>query len=191
MCPGAGTPNPCPTTVQSDVQLTGNESTTINPGIYHSISLTGNGSLTMNPGTYIITGSLSLTGNGSLVANGVTFYFACSAYPTPCTTAQSGATFSLTGNGSITVSAPTSGAFQGLSIFADRNNGASDSLTGNGSAFGGTVYLKSGALTLTGNGQTLNSRVIVNTVTLTGNGSINIDATSSANLTISSVSLSG
>lgn len=190
MCPGAGTPT-CPTTDESDVRLTGNKSATIDPGIYDSISLTGNGSLTLNPGTYIITGSLSLTGNGNVTASGVTFYFACSDYPTPCTSGESGATFSLTGNGSLVVSAPSSGTYKGLSIFADRNNTADDSLTGNGSSFGGTVYMKSGALTLTGNGQTLNSRVIVNTATLTGNGSLDLDATSSANVTISSVALSG
>src|ERR1019366_1615640 len=100
-----------------------------------SISASGNGDLTLNPGTYIITGSLSLTGNGNLIANGVTLYFACAAYPSPCSTGQSGANFTLTGNGSMTLSAPTSGVFQGLSIFADRNNTANDALTGNGYGF--------------------------------------------------------
>ena len=191
MCPGAGTPSPCPTTVQTNVILNANQSQTISPGIYNSISASGNGNLTMNPGTYIITGSLSFTGNGNLIGNGVTLYFACAEYPSPCSNGESGATFALTGNGIMTMSAPTSGVFQGLSIFADRNNTASDSLTGNGSGFSGTIYQKSGNLTLTGNGQTLNSRVIVNTVALVGNGSININATSNANVTIRTAALIG
>jgi hypothetical protein len=173
-CPGAGTPSPCPTTVVSNVALTGNGSATINPGIYQSISLTGNGKLTLNPGVYVITGSLSVAGNGSISGSGVTLYFACSAYPTPCGAGQSGASFSLTGNGIVNLSAPNSGAFQGVSVFADRNDTATDTLIGNGSTIGGTVYAKSATLTLTGNGKVTIGRLIVNALTLTGNGSVTI-----------------
>jgi len=174
-CPDtAFPPNPCSTTVQSNVALTGNGSATINPGIYQSISLTGNGKLTLNPGVYVITGSLSVTGNGSLSGSGVTLYLACSTYPTPCATGKSGASFSLTGNGTVNLSAPTSGPFQGVSIFADRNNTATNTLTGNGSTIGGTIYAESANLTLTGNGQMLIGRLIVNMLTLTGNGSVTI-----------------
>ena len=174
-CPDtAFPPNPCSTTVQSNVALTGNGSATINPGIYQSISLTGNGKLILNPGVYVITGSLSVTGNGSISGSGVTLYFACSAYPNPCGAGQSGASFSLTGNGTVNLSAPTSGHFQGVSIFVDRNNTATDTLTGNGSTIGGTIYAKSANLTLTGNGNMVIGRLIVNTLTLTGNGSVAI-----------------
>jgi len=68
--------------------------------------VTGNGKLTLKPGTYVITGSLSVTGNGSITGSGVTLYFACSAYPTPCSNGQSGASFSLTGYGTVNLSAP-------------------------------------------------------------------------------------
>jgi hypothetical protein len=61
------------------------------------------------------------------------------------------------------------------------NNTASSSLTGSGSSVGGTVYLKSGHLTLTGSGQTLNSRVVVDRLTLTGSGSINVNAQANTN----------
>jgi hypothetical protein len=173
-CPGAGTPSPCPTNPVANVSLTGNGSATISPGIYQSISVTGNGKLTLNPGTYVITGSLSLTGNGSITGSGVSLYFACSSYPNPCGTGQSGASFSLTGNGIVELTAPTSGIFQGVSIFVDRNDTATDTLTGNGSTIGGTIYALSAHLTLTGNGSMEIGRLIVNTLTLTGNGSVTI-----------------
>lgn len=173
-CPGAGTPDPCPTTVRANVALTGNGSATISAGIYQSISVTGNGKLTLNPGTYVVTGSLTETGNGSITGNGVTLYFACSAYPAPCASGQPGASFSVTGNGTVSLSAPTSGPFPGVSIFVERNDSATDTLTGNGATIGGTVYAASGNLTLTGNGNMVIGRLIVNTLSVTGNGSVTI-----------------
>lgn len=173
-CPGAGTPSACPTNQIANVALTGNGSATVSPGIYQSISVTGNGKLTLNPGTYVITGSFSLSGNGSITGSGVTLNFACSAYPTPCGAGQSGASFSLTGNGTVNLAAPTSGVFQGITIFVDRNDTASDTLTGNGSTMEGTIYATACNLTLTGNGNLLIGRLIVKTLTLAGNGSVTI-----------------
>lgn len=179
-CPSSS----CPTTQQADVSITGNGSSTISPGVYGSISVTGNGSITLQPGTYVITRSLSITGNGNITGNGVALYLACSSYPTACTAGQSGATMTLTGNGSYRVSAPTSGTYKGLSVFADRNNAASSSLTGNGSSFGGTLYLRSGGLTLTGNGGTLNSLVVIDHVTFTGNGALVLDRQGATNVAV-------
>jgi hypothetical protein len=191
-CPAAGTPSPCPTLTMPDVWVTGNSSQAIVPGIYGSIGVSGNGSLTMAPGTYVITNSLSFSGNGSLTANGVTMYFACSSYPTPCSSGQSGASYSITGNGSVNITPPATGPFQGLSIFGDRNNKASVSLSGNGNLLSGTVYMKSAALSLSGNGSlTLNSLIVVDTCTVSGNGSVNLSYSKTQNVTINAVQLSG
>lgn len=193
-CPAAG-PAVCPTAVDPDVNLTNSESQSITPGIYQTISVSGQASLTMAPGTYIITNSMSFSGGGALTANGVTLYFACAAYPNPCLTGQSGASFSITGNGATSISPPTSGAFQGLAIFADRNNATSSSLNGNGGTLlSGTVYAKGEALSLTGNGaqtSTLNSMVIANTATTSGNGNLAISFTSAQNAPIGSIELQG
>lgn len=191
-CPGAGT-SYCPTTKYSDVKLTGNGSATIQPGIYGSISAQSQSSLTMQPGTYIITNSMSFAGGGTLIANGVTLYFACSSYPVPCSVGQSGATFAISGNGTTSISAPTSGPFQGLTIFVDRNNAGASSLTGNGAVLmSGTVYAKSASLTVTGNGgtSTLNSMIVTYTCTASGNGTIllNYDSTKNAPVQLAELS---
>ena len=176
--------------VYTDIQVTGNGTLTLNPGVY---VLTG--------GDH----ALALTGNGSIRGSGVTLYFACSsqgtggsedarsgnipqhddggdggtanAAPVPCKPGQKGAGLSLTGNGSFQLTAPTSGAYQGIVIFYDRNNAQDLSLTGNGSdSLTGTIYARSSEATLTGNGGVLqlNASVIVDTLTLTGNGAIAI-----------------
>jgi glutamate transport system ATP-binding protein len=49
------------------VDLSGNQTQTINPGTYSSIKVSGNAFLTLNPGIYIIAGGgVSVTGNGSV-----------------------------------------------------------------------------------------------------------------------------
>jgi hypothetical protein len=189
-CPAAG-PSLCPTTVQANVNLSGSTPMTINPGIYGSISDSGTGVLTLNPGTYIVTQSLSVSGQGPVTANGVTLYFACSAYPTPCNGGQAGASFNLSGNGTLTVSAPISGAFTGLSVFSDRNNAATSSISGNAGSVGGSVYMAAGSLTLTGNGQAIETRVIVNTVTFSGNSSLTVNSDLTGSVAGQTVSLSG
>ena len=173
-CPMAA---PCAAlTTQPDVHVSGGGSQTINPGIYGSISVSGNGAITLNPGVYVITHELKATGNGPLVARGVTIYLACPGYPTPCSPNTNGATYAVTGNGSLDVTPPTSGPFAGLSVFSDRNNSGTLAVTGNGDTFSGTLYAKSGSLVLTGNGSGLflNSMVVVHDATTTGNGSIGI-----------------
>ncbi|HEU5004147.1 MAG TPA: pilus assembly protein TadG-related protein [Actinomycetota bacterium] len=193
-CPQAGAAV-CPAVVDPDVNLTGSTSASITPGIYQNISVQGQASLTMAPGTYIITHSMSFSGGGALTGNGVTLYFACSAYPAPCTAGQSGATFSITGNGATGITPPASGPFQGLAIFADRNNATSSSLNGNGGTLlTGTVYTKGEALALTGNGaetSTLNSMVIANTVTTSGNGNLAIAFSAAQNASLGTVALQG
>ena len=189
MCPAAGA-SVCPTNNRSNVNLTGNDSQTIEPGIYNSIGASGNGTLTMNPGTYIIKDSFDFSGNGVIAGAGVTLYFACSSYPTPCTAGQEGASFDFTGNGAMNLSAPTTGPFKGLTVFFDRNNASTDAgYSGNGSGFGGTVYMKSAKLTLTGNGGLLGSRIVADTVDLGGNGALTINVTASLNVDIRRVAL--
>ncbi|HEU5001354.1 MAG TPA: pilus assembly protein TadG-related protein [Actinomycetota bacterium] len=193
-CPAAG-PGVCPTAVQPDVNLSGSSAASITPGIYQNISAQGSASLTMAPGTYIITHSMSFSGGGALTANGVTLYFACSAYPAPCTAGQSGASFSITGNGATGITPPASGPFQGLAIFADRNNATSSSLNGNGGTLlTGTVYTKGEALALTGNGaqtSTLNSMIIANTASTSGNGNLAISFTIAQNAPLGAIELEG
>ncbi|MHB8670334.1 MAG: pilus assembly protein TadG-related protein [Acidimicrobiales bacterium] len=195
LCPGAGTPTPCPTNwnVPSDVTLVGNSSATLGPGIYRTISFGGNANLTLSPGTYIITGGLSSSGNATITAHGVTLYFACTAYPTPCAPGEIGASLNLVGNGRIDVSPPTTGPFAGLSVFFDRNNSSvANTFTGNaGLTFSGTVYMASARLTMVGNASmTVNSILVVSAVAFTGNASITINYDPRSNFALDPFTLS-
>ena len=189
-CPDAGTPTPCPTTVQADVNLTAG-SLTINPGIYGTIANHGSGTLTLNPGTYVIKSALVLDGSGGLAATGVTFYFACSGYPTHCPSAgQSGAGFQFAGSGTTQQSAPTSGAFKGLSVSFDPNNTATGSLEGTTSlATSGTYYMKSATLSVQGGGGSASSLVVVGMVSMQGSGNIAINYDAQKNVPVNPLSL--
>lgn len=195
LCPAAGTPTPCPTNANepADVSLAGNSSATLNPGIYHTISFGGNASLTLNPGTYVITGGLSSAGNATITARGVTLYFACAMYPTPCAPGEIGASLDLVGNGRIDVSPPTTGPFAGLSVFFDRNNSSvANTFTGNaGLNFSGTVYMASARLSMVGNAtMTVNSILVVSAVAFIGNASITINYDPRSNFALDPYTLS-
>jgi hypothetical protein len=162
--------------------LPGSANGTINPGVYSSISVSGSGSLTLNPGVYVLTGTMSGTGTGGIGGTGVLLYFACSSYPTPCTSGQSGGSLQLTGSGGFTITAPTAStctsvpatcAYIGLLAFYDRRNTAAMTISGSGSSSAtGTLYAASAPLTLSGSGGTANSLIIVRTVTVSGSGTV-------------------
>ena len=181
--PGALAAPDCVLGNQTSVNLSGSADQTLSPGVYSSIKSSSTGTLTMQPGIYVITRTLTLNkspapGKTSLVAPGVLLYFACSAYPTPCAaTGASGADFSMTGGATVSISSPTSGSWQGVSIFFDRTNTATLNLTGSSaSSVSGSIYLKSGGTTLTGSSGvfTLNSLIVTSTLTKTGDSGIAI-----------------
>ncbi len=129
-----GTTNYCPTNTGSNG--TQNKAT-LSPGIYSTIS----GSHTLNPGVYIIKSGITLNGNDLITGTGVMLYFACSNYPTPCSSGQTGAAITATGNGALHLSPPTAAQctassslcpYVGMMYFADRNNAATSTFRGNG-----------------------------------------------------------
>jgi len=172
----------CPTTVRSDVILNQSQTATIQPGIYSAIEASGNAKLTLAAGTYVVKKWMKIGQQASITSSGgVTIYLACQSYPNPCTPSDQGAVIELTGTGTLSMSAPTTGAYKGGTVFADRNNTATSKVSGQGSSFGGTVYMKSGRLQLTGNGNTLNSRIVVDTAIISGTGSLTINPVAGQN----------
>ena len=147
--------------------LSGNSSATIKPGIYSQISVSGNGTLTMNSGTYIIEGGgFTVSGNASVTGSGVMIVNAGSKYPT------SGGTYgsiTLSGNGSYNLSPPTAGACAGIVIFQSRDNSKALTLSGNAAGMTGAVYAPAAQLAESGNAS-LNAALIVDTLTISGNG---------------------
>ena len=96
-----------------------NGTVTVNPGTYcGGLSFTGT-DVIFNPGVYIITGNLSLTyfhspSGPSLSGSGVTIYM------TRDSTHGYGS-ISILNASSISLSAPTSGPYEGILVFTDRN----------------------------------------------------------------------
>jgi hypothetical protein len=123
------------------------------------------------------TGGFSFSGGGStggsLVGTGVMIYNA------PSTKGNSD-TISINGNSSSTVSLspPTSGPYQGISLFQDRTSTQPLSIAGNGTfTITGTFYAAAAALSITGNGtqSTVGSQYISDTLSVSGSGAININ----------------
>ncbi len=108
----------------------------INPGVYSSITVLGGDNLTMNPVTYVLTGVLD--SRDTLLASGVTLYLACTVYPAPCPTGGSGGY--LAPGAGATFTAPTTGTYANLAIFADRKNRAQFQDQGGTLSVTGTVY---------------------------------------------------
>ena len=164
--PLANLPVPSGLSSQGSVNLSGNSSLSINPGIYTSISVSGNGKLTMSAGIYVIAGGgFSVTVNGSVSGSGVMIYNAGSNYP------NSGGSFgvvNLSGNGNVSLTPAPTGTYANILVFQSHDNKSTVALTGNGIVMpGGVIYAANAALTISGNGQFQGS-LVVNTLTASG-----------------------
>jgi hypothetical protein len=82
----------------------------------------------------------------------------------------------ITGQGAVTLTPLTSGPYQGISIWEDRNSTVPLTLTGNGKFnIAGTVYAANAAVSASGNGDaSLASQFISRTLNVGGNGGFNI-----------------
>jgi hypothetical protein len=144
---------------------------TINPGVFASITVSSGGQLTLNPGTYVVTTAFSASGTTTRVTGtGVTIYLACAAYPLPCLIPGAGAAYDAQA-ASVTLSAPTSGSYAGLAMFADRKNTADISIRANAFSTLGAVYAAKGRLLVSGSSASL-TRAVVGTVDESGQNSL-------------------
>jgi len=147
--------------------LSGNSSATIKPGIYSQISASGNGTLTLNTGLYIIEGGgFTVSGNASIVGSGVTIFNAGGKYPS---TGGTYGSITLSGNGSFSLTPPTSGTYAGIVIFQSRDNSKALTVSGNASGTTGTIYAPAAQLVESGNAQ-LNASLDVDLLSITGSG---------------------
>ena len=163
-------------TVQRTSALTysANASHTLSPGIYRGgITLGGNSSTTLQPGVYVLQGGLNVSGNAHLTGSNVLLY---NTY----TDASPMGPVSVAGNGTLNLSAATSGTYKGIVFFQDRNSSLGVSITGNGSTqLGGVFYAPAATISLSGNGSTssniLGGGILANKIAIGGNGSFTID----------------
>jgi hypothetical protein len=155
----------------------GDTNQTLSPGVYvNGIVLNGNGSAILQSGTYILKGGgIQSSSNGGLSGTGVTIFNTLSNYPSAGGTCNG---INITSNGSLNISAPTSGPYTGMLIYQDpactqplnlSSNGAINSVTG-------TIYAPTAQANLSSNGSmTINGQLIVDSVKVTSGGNININ----------------
>jgi hypothetical protein len=183
--PYANLPTPTPSTpCAADPHITGG-TVTLNAGTYCGITITGNATVTFNPGTYILSGGGFSAGSSgtTLTGSGVTFYNTCSS--SPCNGGSTGyQPISVSGNIAATLSAPTSGAYQGILFYQDPtvSTSSSDQITGNTSLnLSGVLYFPNSNLKFAGGSSSSGGSTIVvaDTVTFTGGTSYVGDSPSS------------
>jgi hypothetical protein len=179
--PVAGEPADCATWDPKEGCAASSSPDTINPGLWDTLSIAGHDEITANPGVYVFTGALDVSGQGALTGSGVTIYLACPNYGpagNACPVSGKGGSISVSGKGSLSLSAPGSPQYTNVGgangtllgadvvILADPNlvdPGGVDSCTdgdggcvyemaGNASTMTGSIDTRGGGMSIQGNG---------------------------------------
>ncbi len=152
---------------------------TLQPGTYvDGITVSGNNSATLQPGIYYVKGSgLTVSGNATVTGTGVMIY-------STGLTGSSPTSINISGSAIVTLTPPTSGTYQGIVFFQDRSSKAAINISGNGVLnTTGTEYAPGATVTLSGDDVTdnpvhtsLGSQWIFADLTLSGNAHVTITA---------------
>lgn len=167
-------PDPTLMTLQSNKKTQYTSGTIdLQPGVYKGgISVSGTASLNLAPGIYYMDGGgFSFSGQGNLFGEGVMIY------NDPGNGQADG--ISVSGQGSLVLSGPTSGVYHGITFFQDRTADVNGNISGTGGTtdISGTFYFAGSNLSISGNGGVVNigSQYISRLLELGGNGGISID----------------
>jgi hypothetical protein len=136
------------------------------------ISLTGNGSTTLPAGIYYLKNGGLDWHNGSITGSGVTIFL----------TGTSPGSITINGNMTVNLTAPTTGPYHGLVIYADRTLASPPSAKFNGGAgmnFSGTIYLPGSAVSYSGGSNTVITALVADTITFTGGAHFGADTNGS------------
>ena len=144
------------------------------PGYYEGLSITGSGSVTLMPNSdgtpgiyYLGSHGLSVTNAGGLSGSNVMIY------------SSGGANSSITGSGSVTLSPPTSGTYQGITFFQARASNKDINITAQGNLnMTGTFYAAGAKVSITGQGNysnSIGSQWIAWQMAVTGSGSFSVN----------------
>jgi hypothetical protein len=158
------------------------------PGVYvNPVSVTG--SLTVPTGIYIFEQGFAISGNPSATLSsapgGVLFFIGTpNAPPSPAQTAA----YSVSGNGTVNLSAMSTGTYKGIVVFQSRTDASPMSISGNGSSttYNGLVYAPDAQVSTTGNGATTSSGIVAGSLVCGGNAAVTVGSPSSTITTIAS-----
>jgi hypothetical protein len=153
-------------TCQSLSALGSQETRTIDPGTYcgTGFNLTSHNTLKLNPGVYILdvtstAMAIDLSGHATLSGDGVTIYIKHGAV-------------NMTGGTTMTLTAPTTGTWQGILFYQDRADTTAATLEGgSGQTLNGVLYFPKANLTYTGGSASVNTQttIVSDTLTMVGN----------------------
>jgi hypothetical protein len=165
-------PDPDALTVRSTIRMTiSGGKHTLDPGVYRGgIAIQGAAKVTMNSGIYYIDGGgFSYKGQGSLIALEVMIY------NDPKNDTQSEG-ITGTGGGSVTITPPATGKYQGITFFQERNSDIDVIFAGNGLFnITGTFYAANALVRASGNADlSIGSQYISRALDISGNGDVNI-----------------
>ena len=155
--PGVPAPN------YGNVKLTGNSSVTLSPGYYDKIEVK-NGSATLQSGLYYINSLLDVNGGVFDASAGVLLFIGPNG------------SIKMTGNGTVTISAMTTGTYAGVPIFQARGNTNQAFFRGNNQwNIDGTIYIPSGQMSVGGTMDNFSTGLIADEIEIFGNGSIGVN----------------
>ena len=164
--------------VFNNTNIGGSKTVTLHPGTYKGgIHLSGNANVTLAPGVYYLQGGgLQVSGNVKLTGTGVMIYNAPK---------NNGDTINISGTAKVTLTAATSGTYQGIVIFQARTSAAQITVSNAGFKLTGIVYAANALVVLSGNGnayingfanETVLAALIVKDLLDSGDGSLYVNA---------------
>jgi Flp pilus assembly protein TadG len=159
----------------TNTKINGGGSVTLSPGTYcGGVQISASVNVTMNPGTYIVDGGpFSIAGNANVTGNNVTIVLSGQISGTY-------ATADLGGNGSLNLTAPTTGPYAGIAIFQDPNapSGGTNSIVGTSNQnIKGAVYFPKQNLKFAGdNSSNTCTLIVADTVTIVGDTNLQCNA---------------
>jgi hypothetical protein len=153
-------PTISPTTTA--ISCGGNDSRAVSPGSYIRITASNNCVLHFEPGIYAITsGGLTVSGNASLTGSEVMIYNAGSG------------SISVGNNTTIKLTPPSSGLYNGITIFQARNNPRQISWSAYAPGLLGTIYAQ-GALLSLNYSALVNASIVVKRLGMTSNATVKL-----------------
>lgn len=155
----------------------------INPGIYCGglrVGNTGSQTLYMNPGVYVMAGGgFTFNSQARISGTGVTIYSTSGAASGVSGCNAGFNSFTISGQVNLTLSAPTSGQFEGIAIFQDRAITSSNDNQINGGSttvINGAIYLRNSPIRFSGNHSSGGYLIIVaDKIVINGNSTVNSD----------------
>ena len=167
---------------------------TLSPGVYCgglTIGNTNGATFTMSPGVYIMAGGgLTLNSQAVVKGTGVTVYNTSSA-GWGCSSSYSYTPVTISGQVTATLSAPTSGAFDGILFFGNRTGCATagscqDQINGGSTVvFNGALYFKSDQITISGSNASGYMMLVADKIYINGNSTFGINGDPFDNITVS------